>query len=155
MGSGRKVREHGKYVWEAVGGRVERNVRRWDKCSRDVRVFNFYDNFTNIYLRTIKSYILDRHIPTQDLACPANRVELISRQEDEIAFGFSGKGYFHGLPARSRRPKEHYSVVLAFKTLDEDALLFLTTNEQKVGTRLSSCGSKATLLINYLYDIKL
>lgn len=45
--------------------------------------------------------------------------------------GFNGKGYFKGTN-RIRRPKQYYSTVLAFKTLDEDALLFLAVNEAKV-----------------------
>lgn len=70
---------------------------------------------------------------TSNTGCTAcnEGVELISRQEDENAFGFNGKGYFRSLPQRSRRPKNHYSVTLFFKTLDEHALLFLTTHEDK------------------------
>ena len=60
------------------------------------------------------------------------RFELISQPEDEIAFGFNGRGYFKSEPVPFRRPKPYYSVVLAFKTLDEHALLFLATNEEKV-----------------------
>ena len=60
------------------------------------------------------------------------RIELITRQEDEIAFGFNGRGYFRGEPATYRANRPHYSVVLAFKTLDENALLFLAANEEKV-----------------------
>nr|XP_053638425.1 laminin subunit alpha-2-like isoform X4 [Cherax quadricarinatus] len=56
--------------------------------------------------------------------------ELVSRQADEIALGFNGKGYFKGTN-RIRIPKQHYSTVLAFKSLDEDALLFLAVNEVK------------------------
>ncbi|XP_042207400.1 laminin subunit alpha-2-like [Homarus americanus] len=56
--------------------------------------------------------------------------ELVLKQSDEIAVGFNGKGYFKG-KNRVRRPKEYYSTVLAFKTLDEDALLFLAVNEAK------------------------
>ncbi|KAK3855199.1 hypothetical protein Pcinc_038380, partial [Petrolisthes cinctipes] len=54
--------------------------------------------------------------------------DLVLRQSDEIAVGFNGKGYFKGIN-RLRRPKPYYSVVLSFKTLDEDALLFLAVNE--------------------------
>lgn len=53
------------------------------------------------------------------------------RQADVIAVGFNGKGYFKGTN-RIRRPKEYYNAVLSFKTLDEDALLFLAVNQAKV-----------------------
>ncbi|XP_064107459.1 laminin subunit alpha lam-3-like isoform X1 [Macrobrachium nipponense] len=56
--------------------------------------------------------------------------ELVLQQGDEIAVSFNGKGYFKGTN-RLRRPKAYYSTVLAFKTLDEDALLFLAVNEDK------------------------
>ncbi|XP_063590781.1 laminin subunit alpha lam-3-like isoform X2 [Penaeus indicus] len=56
--------------------------------------------------------------------------KLVLRQTNEIAVGFNGKGYFKGTN-RIRRPKQYYSTVLAFKTLDEDALLFLAVNEAK------------------------
>ncbi|XP_071547005.1 laminin subunit alpha-1-like isoform X2 [Panulirus ornatus] len=56
--------------------------------------------------------------------------ELVLRQADEIAVGFNGKGYFKGTN-RIRRPREYYSAVLSFKTLDEDALLFLAVNQAK------------------------
>ncbi|ROT86038.1 Laminin subunit alpha-1 [Penaeus vannamei] len=56
--------------------------------------------------------------------------KLVLKQTNEIAVGFNGKGYFKGTN-RIRRPKQYYSTVLAFKTLDEDALLFLAVNEAK------------------------
>lgn len=60
-----------------------------------------------------------------------NREDLVLRQSDEIAVGFNGKGYFRGTN-RLRRPKQYYSAVLSFQTLDEDALLFLAVNEELV-----------------------
>ncbi|KAF2361238.1 Laminin G domain [Trinorchestia longiramus] len=71
---------------------------------------------------------------TSNQGCAAcnEGVELITRQEDEIAFGFNGKGYFRGEPQPfGLVHRRFYSVVLAFKTLDEHALLFLVTDEQK------------------------
>ncbi|KAK7085775.1 Laminin subunit alpha-2 [Halocaridina rubra] len=56
--------------------------------------------------------------------------EMVQSREDNIAYSFNGKGYFKG-SSRHRRPKPYYSTVLAFKTLDEDALLFLAVNEDK------------------------
>ncbi|XP_063877309.1 laminin subunit alpha-1-like isoform X1 [Scylla paramamosain] len=56
--------------------------------------------------------------------------ELVLRHRDEIAVGFNGKGYFKG-SNRYQRPKPYYNTVLSFKTLDEDALLFLAVNDVK------------------------
>ncbi|KAG0726288.1 Laminin subunit alpha-2 [Chionoecetes opilio] len=54
--------------------------------------------------------------------------ELVLKQSDERAAGFNGKGYFKG-SSRQQRPKPYYNTVLSFKTLDEDALLFLAVND--------------------------
>lgn len=59
------------------------------------------------------------------------REELVLRQSDVIAVGFNGKGYFKG-SNQMMRPKPYYNTVLSFKTLDEDALLFLAVNDVKV-----------------------
>lgn len=59
------------------------------------------------------------------------REELVRTTSDVIAVGFNGKGYFKGTN-RLRRPKPYYNTVLSFKTLDEDALLFLAVNDVKV-----------------------
>ncbi|MPC29133.1 Laminin subunit alpha-2 [Portunus trituberculatus] len=56
--------------------------------------------------------------------------ELVVRHRDEIAVSFNGKGYFKG-SNRYQRPKPYYNTVLSFKTLDEDALLFLAVNDEK------------------------
>lgn len=62
-----------------------------------------------------------------------HREELVLRHRDEIAVGFNGKGYFKG-SNRYQRPKPYYNTVLSFKTLDEDALLFLAVHDEKVRT---------------------
>ncbi|XP_050712288.1 laminin subunit alpha-1-like isoform X2 [Eriocheir sinensis] len=54
--------------------------------------------------------------------------ELVLRES--LALGFNGKGYFKG-NAGLMRPKPYYNTVLSFKTLDEDALLFLAVNDVK------------------------
>ena len=59
------------------------------------------------------------------------RFDLEIKEEDRTSFGFNGKGYFKS-HNQLRRPKPFYSVVLSFKSLDEDALLFLSVNEAKV-----------------------
>ena len=56
---------------------------------------------------------------------------LVKPHEDEGNYGFTGKGYYKGT-LRLFQPMEYYSVVLAFRTLDENALLFLAINEEKV-----------------------
>ena len=53
------------------------------------------------------------------------------RKSEAEAVGFNGKGYFKG-SNRMQRPRPYYNTVLSFKTLDEDALLFLAVNEEKV-----------------------
>ena len=58
---------------------------------------------------------------------------MVVSHRDEIAVSFNGKGYFKG-SNKYQRPKPYYNTVLSFKTLDEDALLFLAVNDVKVRT---------------------
>ena len=52
-------------------------------------------------------------------------------EEDQTSYGFNGKGYFKDM-SRPWKPEKFYSVVLSFKSLDENALLFLAYNKHKV-----------------------
>lgn len=69
---------------------------------------------------------------TESRGCgPCNEgEELGQKQSDGIAVGLNGKGYFKGNNGY-QRPKQYYNTVLSFKTLDEDALLFLAVNDVK------------------------
>ncbi|KAL7642435.1 UNVERIFIED_CONTAM: hypothetical protein RMT77_006996 [Armadillidium vulgare] len=69
---------------------------------------------------------------TESVGCSAcnEGFELYVEDQDKTAFGFNGKGYFKGYNV-IRRPRPFYSVVLSFKSLDEDALLFLSYNKEQ------------------------
>lgn len=67
---------------------------------------------------------------------------------ESLALGFNGKGYFKGNTG-PMRPKPYYNTVLSFKTLDEDALLFLAVNDVKVMEEYI-----ASLMLNFPHDIK-
>lgn len=79
------------------------------------------------------------------------REELVLRRSDVIAVGFNGKGYFKS-NNKMMRPKPYYNTVLSFKTLDEDALLFLAVNDVKVRGR---CVFSALLLTSMKVTLKL
>lgn len=78
------------------------------------------------------------------------REELVLRRSDVIAVGFNGKGYFKG-NNKMMRPKPYYNTVLSFKTLDENALLFLAVNDVKVRVGQVLVAVMLSLVCNNMY----